>query len=123
MPPASAQHRTDEEFTSFADKLARNPDLEGLLLRRESKRLAIDHEPRTFRPDAYSITIGIVSWIVSWRVLAAVVGASDQKQLAVGDPLPARNTGRERHGGVLACPHVVRQRELADPAPRQVLRP
>jgi hypothetical protein len=33
MPPASAQHRADEEFTSFADELARNPDVEGLLLR------------------------------------------------------------------------------------------
>ena len=31
-PPASAQHRADEEFTSFADELARNPDVEDLLL-------------------------------------------------------------------------------------------
>jgi len=33
MPPASAQHTEDEEFTSFVDELSRNPDLEGLLLR------------------------------------------------------------------------------------------
>ena len=30
MPPASAQHKADEEFLSFADELARNPDVEGL---------------------------------------------------------------------------------------------
>ena len=28
MPPASAQHKADEEFTSFADELACSPDVE-----------------------------------------------------------------------------------------------
>ena len=40
MPPASAEHTADEEFRSFVDELARNPDLEGLLF-----RLRRGHDP------------------------------------------------------------------------------
>src|SRR5690349_20283177 len=54
--------------------------------------------------------------------LVAAQAPSDQKKLAVGHTLPGRERGRVRHGDVLACSHRVRQRELADAAPRQVLR-
>ena len=47
MPPASAQHTEDEEFTSFVDELSRNPDLEGLLL-----RLRQGHSPVGFQNSA-----------------------------------------------------------------------
>ena len=57
MPPASAQHRADEEFTSFADELARNPDVEGLLLRlrhghNPDRHGWCDHPSHTYRWDA-----------------------------------------------------------------------
>ena len=54
MPPASAQHKADEEFTSFADELARYPDVEGLLLRlrhghNRDRHGWCDHPSHTYR--------------------------------------------------------------------------
>ena len=58
MPPASAQHKADEEFTSFADELARNPDVEGLLLRlrhghNPDRHGWCDHPSHTYRWERY----------------------------------------------------------------------